>query len=200
MKTVQRFLKRVKNILFLFLVNKLCLTPLQLPDSSVHGISEARIQKWIAISFSRGSSQPKDRTHVSYSSCIGREILYHWATWETSNSTSGYFSRENKNINLRRHMNAYAGLPMWLSGKETACLYKRYRRHEFDPWAGKIFWRREWQPAPVFLPGEFHGQRSLASYSLWGCNESDIFVYACMHMYSYVRWNIIYNSKDIDTT
>ena len=34
---------------------------------------------------------------------------------------------------------------------------------------GKIFWRTEWQPTPVFLPGESHGQRSLAGYSPWGC-------------------------------
>ena len=34
--------------------------------------------------------------------------------------------------------------------------------HRFDPWVGKIPWRREWQPPPLFLPGEFHGQRSLA--------------------------------------
>ena len=33
---------------------------------------------------------------------------------------------------------------------------------EFDPWVGKILWRREWLPTTVFLPGEFHGQRSLA--------------------------------------
>jgi len=33
--------------------------------------------------------------------------------------------------------------------------------------AGKILWRREWQPTPVFLPGEFHGQRSWAGYSPW---------------------------------
>ena len=38
---------------------------------------------------------------------------------------------------------------------------------------GSIPWRREWQPAPVFLPGKFHGQRSLASYSPWGHKESD---------------------------
>ena len=38
---------------------------------------------------------------------------------------------------------------------------------------GKILWRRKWQPTPVFLPGESHGQKSLASYSLWGCTESD---------------------------
>ena len=43
----------------------------------------------------------------------------------------------------------------------------------FDPRTGKIPWRRKWQPNPVFLPGESHGQRSLASYSPWGCKESD---------------------------
>ena len=44
----------------------------------------------------------------------------------------------------------------------------------FNPWVGKITWRREWLPIPVFLPGEFQGQRSLAGYSLWGCKESDM--------------------------
>ena len=34
-------------------------------------------------------------------------------------------------------------------------------------------WRRKWQPTPEFLPGEFHGQRSLAGYSPWGCKDSD---------------------------
>ena len=38
---------------------------------------------------------------------------------------------------------------------------------------GELPWRREWQPTPVFLPGEFHGQRSLAGYSPWGRKESD---------------------------
>ena len=43
----------------------------------------------------------------------------------------------------------------------------------FDPCVGKIPWRRKWQPTPVFWPGEFHGQRSLAGYSPWGCKELD---------------------------
>ena len=43
----------------------------------------------------------------------------------------------------------------------------------FNPWVGKIPWRRKWEPTPVFLPGEFHGQRSLVGYSPWGCKESD---------------------------
>ena len=43
----------------------------------------------------------------------------------------------------------------------------------FDSWIGKIPWRREWLPTPVFLPGELHGQRSLAGYSPWGQKELD---------------------------
>ena len=44
----------------------------------------------------------------------------------------------------------------------------------FDPWVGKISWRRKWQPTPVFLPGKFHGQRGLAGYSpARGCKKSD---------------------------
>ena len=42
-----------------------------------------------------------------------------------------------------------------------------------DPQVKKIPWRRKWQPTPVFLPGEFHGQRSLVGCSPWGCKELD---------------------------
>ena len=47
------------------------------------------------------------------------------------------------------------------------------RRPGFHPWVGKTPWRREWEPTPVSLPGEFHGQRSLAGYSPWGHKELD---------------------------
>ena len=43
----------------------------------------------------------------------------------------------------------------------------------FNPWVGKIPWRRAWQPTPIFLPGESHGQGSLPGYSQWGRKESD---------------------------
>ena len=60
------------------LVIKLCLTLVTpwtiVPGSSVHGVFQARILDWVAISFSRGSFQPRDKTHIS---CIGRQILYH---------------------------------------------------------------------------------------------------------------------------
>ena len=42
-----------------------------------------------------------------------------------------------------------------------------------ETWVGKIPWRRKWQPTPVYLPGESHGQRSLAGYSPWGHKVSD---------------------------
>ena len=51
----------------------------RLPGTSVHGILQARILECPAISFSRGSSQPRDQNRIS---CIDREILYHWVTWE----------------------------------------------------------------------------------------------------------------------
>ena len=57
--------------------------------------------------------------------------------------------------------------------KEPTSQCRRCKRQGFDPWVGKIPWRRAQQPTPVFLPRESHGQRSLAGYSLWGCKESD---------------------------
>ena len=52
------------------------------PGSSVHGISQARIPDWVAISFSRGYSLLRDRTRISCISCNGRRILYYWVTRE----------------------------------------------------------------------------------------------------------------------
>jgi len=60
------------------------------------------------------------------------------------------------------------------SGKESTCQCGRHKRYGFHPWVGKIPWRREWLPTPVFLPGESYGQRRLVSHSPWGCKESDM--------------------------
>ena len=71
------------------------------------------------------------------------------------------------------HIHVYKyvhGLPWWFSGEKPAFQYKRCG---LKPWVGKIPWRRKWQPSPVFLPGESHGQRSLAGYSSLGHKESD---------------------------
>ena len=62
-------------------------------------------------------------------------------------------------------------IPWWLRWLRI-CL--QCSKPGFDPWVRKIPWRREWQPTAIFLPGEFHGQRSLVGYSPWGRKELDM--------------------------
>ena len=71
-----------KHLLRSCLVSKSCpilLWPYSPPGSSVHGISQARIEEGVAISFSKGSSRPRDGACTS---CFGSQFLYHWTTWE----------------------------------------------------------------------------------------------------------------------
>ena len=63
------------------------------------------------------------------------------------------------------------GFPGSTSGKEHACQCRRLKITRFNPWDRKIPWRRAWQPTPVFLPGESHGQRRLVGYSPQGRKE-----------------------------
>ena len=90
---IHNFLLKEEDVFFSVLAIKWCsvtqLCPILCnptdcspPGSSVHGILQARILEWVAISSSRGSSQPRDQTRVSCASCIGRQILCHCATWE----------------------------------------------------------------------------------------------------------------------
>ena len=88
------------------------------------------------------------------------------------------------------------GVPRWLSGKESSCQCRRYRRLGFDPWVGRIPWSRKWQPTPVVLPGRSHGQRSLMGYGPWGHNKSwtrlkrlnsSVDIVACIQHYGVVR-------------
>ena len=58
-------------------------------------------------------------------------------------------------------------------GSEGKSICLQCGRPGFNPWVGKISRRRKWQPIPVFLPGKFHGRRSLAGYRPWGRKESD---------------------------
>ena len=63
------------------------------------------------------------------------------------------------------------GLSRRLSGKPSTCQC----RSKFNPWVSQMPWRRKWQPTPIFLPGESHGQTSLAGYSPWGCKSQTWF-------------------------
>ena len=82
------------------------------------------------------------------------------------------------------------GFPGGARGKEPACHCWRHKRLRFDSWVGRISWRRAWQPTPVFLPGESHGQRSLAGYSPQGHKETDT-TEATQHTGVYVSYILI---------
>ena len=78
--------------------------------------------------------------------------------------------------------------------------FRRRRKYRFNPFVGKIPWRRKWQLTPIFLPGESHGQRSLADYSPWGCKELDTTEYAHISHWTYLPpslWNLFLTSLKI---
>ena len=88
------------------------------------------------------------------------------------------------------------GFPGDAGGKDPACQCRRLRRCGLDPWVRKIPWRRAWQPTAVFLPGESHGQRSLAGHSPRGRRESEtterLSTAACVYAYVYFfLWNLL---------
>ena len=71
-------------------------------------------------------------------------------------------------IQILYHLNQQEALLKYSVGKNPPVNVRRCKRCGFGPWVEKIPWRRKWQPTPVLLPGESHGQRSLAGYSPWG--------------------------------
>ena len=85
------------------------------------------------------------------------------------------------------------GFPKWGSGKESAC---QCRRRRFNPWVRKSPWCRKWQPTPEFLPGKFHGQRSLEGYSPWVRQESDMTEWLSMHAQYCTEYSIFISSPE----
>ena len=73
------------------------------------------------------------------------------------------FSKESDTTEQLK--NNRRGFPGGASGKESVCHLGRHKRRGFDPWVGNFPWRRRWHPTLVFLPGKYHGQRSLADCS-----------------------------------
>ena len=105
--------------------------------------------------------------------------FYHEATWPWISSSLLSFLFNSQLCSIRwsaqtRHIVHYLfnwSNPWWLIWQKI-CL--QWRRPGFHSWVGKTAWRREWLPLPVFLPGEFHGQRSLTGFSPCGCKELDM--------------------------
>ena len=81
-----------------------------------------------------------------------------------------YMQKLGKRQIRSTHFNENVGLPGGSDSEDSACIARRPR---LDPWVRKNPWVKKWQPTPVFLPGKFHGQRSLEGFSPWGHKESD---------------------------
>ena len=100
--------------------------------------------------WSSGKTLHTHRRGHGFSSWLGKEDAARWAVRQ---------KQKQKQQPLNKQF------PGGSDGKHAGDL--------FDPWVGKIPWRRKWQPTPVFLPGESHGQGSPVGYSPWGRKESD---------------------------
>ena len=70
----------------------------------------------------------------------------------------------------------------------------------FDPWVRKIPWKKEWLPTPAFLPGEFHGQRSLVGYSPWGHKELNMLDWLTLTYFSSYNLFAFYSTRIIHLT
>ena len=213
-----------------------------LPGFTVHGILQERILEWVAISSSRGSSWPRDRTqvsfiagrfftvsdtrqsqmnmgssqprdwnHVSHVFCAGRKVLYHWCHlgspiciecllnsryqqapcmhyhidfpyFEMRVPGGSLFQKKRNNqcndLEVGEHLsflggggraNPLTGHPWWLR-RQRNCL--QCSRPRFDRWVGKIPWRRDWQPTPLFLL-ENSMDREAWQATFYGAAESD---------------------------
>ena len=131
------------------------------PAFSVHGICQARILEWVAISSIRGSSQRGEWTCIS---CIGRQILYRLATGEAKKA-------------MATHSSTLAWKIPWT--EEPGRLQSMGSPRVRHDWVTSLslftfmHWRRKWQPTPVFLPGESQGWGSLVGCRLWGPTKSD---------------------------
>ena len=81
-----------------------------------------------------------------------------------------FFSRKEKKGGGNKTIRDFPGGTVI---KNPPCQYRRHKRPGFNPWVGKIPWRRKWQSTPVFFPGKSQGQRSLVGYSPWDRKELD---------------------------
>ena len=122
------------------------------PGSSVHGILQAKVLEWVAMPSSRGSSQPRDGTHISsISSTAGR-------FFKLNHQGSPYYGSPSKLI---------CGLPGGLAVRKPPAKQET----GIPSLGGEDPWRRKWPSTPVFLLANSHGQWRLVGCSPWRCKR-----------------------------
>ena len=165
------------------------------PGSSVPGILQARTLEWVAISFPNAwkwkmkvkllsrvwlFSTPWTAAYQAPPSLgFSRQEYWSGVPLPSPRLASAAFGEEEDEFDSRKLLPPsyprmevlavnYLKLPGGASGKEPACQCRRLKRCGLDPWVGKIPWRKAWELTPVFLLGEYHGQRSLVDSSPGG--------------------------------
>ena len=142
------------------------------PGPAVPGILQARTLEWVAIAFSNAWKWKVKGKSLSRVWLLATP----WTTAYQAPPSMGFFQARVLEwgaiafsdiwyscIELNTH--THRGFPGGASGKEPPYQCKRHKRHGFDPWVRKILSSRAWPPTPLFLPGKFHGHRSLVGYS-----------------------------------
>ena len=120
------------------------------PGSSVHGMSQARILEWAALSSYRGSSWSRDWTHVPWVSFTGSWILYHCTTWQATYPYTPSFLISlpfmlTQSIEQSSPCRTVQVFPVVQMVKNLLVM----QEPRFDPWVKKILWRWEWQSNPI---------------------------------------------------
>ena len=166
----------------------------RLPGSSVHRIFQARILKWVAISSSRGSSQSRDRTCVS---CIGRQIPYHWGTWEDQHTHTHTHTHTRM---LSRFSCVQLCATLWTIACQSP-LYMGFSRQEYwREWISMpssrgssltqelnlcLLHLLHWQVGSSLAPpGKWQGSSSLAPPREKG-GTGDVYVFICIYIHIY---------------
>ena len=132
--------------------------------AAVHGVAKSRT--WLS-----------DFTFTFHSHALEKEMATHSSilAWRIpgTQEPSGLPSMGSHRVRHDWSDLAAVAAASCANDKESAFQCKRDKRCSFDPWVGRIPWKRKWQPTLLFLPGKFHGNRSLVGYSPWGQKELD---------------------------
>ena len=131
------------------------------PATGCRGWSPLPLSLWACFQLS--TYEPSRSSSGVYLNCLSDTHLF----FLSLGGTSQFFQRHAEIPQLK--LTLESSRASLVAQTVTVCL--QCGRAGFDPWFGKVPWRREQQPTPVCLPGEFHGQRSLASYSPWSRKE-----------------------------
>ena len=144
----------------------LCPAPHHCPDPTTDIQTHITLQKAFSAHLCVYTTS-HTHTHTPHHTCTYTKKHTYTYTTQTNTLPSAHKCTQNTPQTYIYPTTYIQGFPHSSVGKNLPSVQETWVRL-FGSWVGKIPWKRKWQPTPVFLPGESHGQRSLAGYSPWG--------------------------------